>query len=93
MDKRKPIMKEYTAAVEIQSLKSKVPTDFRFEETKISVDLTKVVWFKEYFHVATSKFQETHTEVLMYGDQSPIILVVGYQELKKDINNKNNKHA
>lgn len=52
-------MKEYTAAVEIQSLKSKVPTDFRFEETKISVDLTKVVWFKEYFHVATSKFQET----------------------------------
>lgn len=29
----------------------------------------------------------------MYGDQSPIILVVGYQELKNDINNKNNKHA
>ena len=28
-------MKEYIAAVEIQSLKSKVPTDFRFEETKI----------------------------------------------------------
>ena len=51
-------MKEYIAAVEIQSLKSKVPTDFRFEETKICIDLDKVVWFKEYFHVATDKFQK-----------------------------------
>ena len=86
-------MKEYNAAVAVQSLKSKVPTDFRLEVTKISIDLSKVVWFKEYFHIATDKFKDTHTEVLMFGHQNPIILVVGYEQLKKDINNKNNKHA
>ncbi len=78
-------MKEYIAAVEIQSLKSKVPTDFRFEETKICIDLDKVVWFKEYFHVATDKFQNTHTEVLLFGQSKPIILVVAYDQLKKEI--------
>ena len=60
-------MKEYNIAVEVQSLKSKVPTDFRFEETKISIDLNKVVWFKQYWHVGTDKFQESHTEVLLFG--------------------------
>ena len=91
MAKRKPKMKEYTAAVAIQSLKSKVPTDFRFEETKICIDLSKIVWFKEYFHVATDKFKSTHTEVLLFGQSDPIILVIGYEDLKKDINKKNKK--
>lgn len=84
-------MKEYIAAVAVQSLKSKVPTDFRFEETKISIDLNKVIWFKEYFHRATDKFQRTHTEVLLFGQSEPIILVIGYEDLKKDINKKNKK--
>lgn len=84
-------MKEYTAAVEIQSRKSKVPTDFRFEQTKICIDLSKVVWFKEYFHVATDKFQNTHAEVLLFGQIKPIILVIGYEELKKDILTFQNK--
>ena len=78
-------MKEYNIAVEVQSLKSKVPTDFRFEETKISIDLNKVVWFKQYWHIGTDKFQESHTEVLLFGQSKPIILVIGYEQLKKDI--------
>lgn len=78
-------MKEYIAAVEVQSLQSKVPTDFRFEETKIRIDLDKVVWFKEYFHVATDKFQDTHTEVLLFGQNKPIILVIPYETLWQDI--------
>jgi len=84
-------MKEYNIAVEVQSLKSKVPTDFRFEETKISIDLNKVVWFKQYWHVGTDKFQESHTEVLLFGQSKPIILVIGYEQLKKDINKQNKK--
>lgn len=84
-------MKEYNIAVEVQSLKSKVPTDFRFEETKISIDLNKVVWFKQYWHIGTDKFQESHTEVLLFGQSKPIILVIGYEQLKKDINKQNKK--
>lgn len=91
MVKRQQTMKEYIAAVEIQSRKSKVPTDFRFEQTKICIDLSKVVWFKEYFHVATDKFQNTHAEVLLFGQSKPIILVIGYEELKKDILTFQNK--
>jgi len=86
-------MKEYKAAVLVQSLKSKVPTDFRFEETKISLDLDDVVWFKEYFHMSTNKFKSSHTEVLMHGQGTPIVLVVGYEQMKKDINNKNKKNG
>lgn len=78
-------MVEYIAAVEVQSRKSKVPTDFRFEETKIRIDLGKIVWFKEYFHIATNKFKNTHTEVLLFGQSKPIILVIGYNELWEDI--------
>ena len=78
-------MKEYIAAVEVQSRKSKVPTDFRFEETKIRIDLNKIVWFKEYFHVATNKFQDSHTEVLLFGQSKPIILVICYNKLWEDI--------
>lgn len=86
MAKRKPKMKEYIAAVAVQSLQSKVPTDFRFEETKIMLDLERVVWFKEFFHPRTDKFQSTHTEILIFGQSSPIVLVIGYEEFKKDIN-------
>lgn len=77
---------EFTAAVAIQSLKSKVPTDFRFEYTQISIDLSTVVYFKEYFHVATSEFKNTHIEVLLQNQASPIILVVGYEDFKQLLN-------
>jgi hypothetical protein len=75
--------KEFTAAVAVQSLKSKVPTDFRFEETKISIDLDKIVWYKEYWHVGTNKFKTTYTEVYVDGTDKPVILVIGYEDLKK----------
>lgn len=75
--------KEFTAAVAVQSLKSKVPTDFRFEETKISIDLDKIVWYKEYWHVGTNKFKTTYTEVCVDGTDKPVILVIGYEDLKK----------
>ena len=77
---------EFTAAVAIQSLKSKVPTDFRFEYTQISIDLSTVVYFKEYFLVATSEFKNTHIEVLLQNQASPIILVVGYEDFKQLLN-------
>ncbi len=77
---------KWRAAVAVQSLQSKVPTDFRFEETKIMLDLERVVWFKEFFHPRTDKFQSTHTEILIFGQSSPIVLVIGYEEFKKDIN-------
>ena len=83
-------MEEFIIAVEVQSLKSKVPTDFRFEETKIMLNLNSVVWFKEYWHVATDKFQDSHTEVLIQGTSKPITIVIGYEEFKKKFNNKNN---
>ncbi len=77
---------EFTAAVAIQSLKSKVPTDFRFEETKISVDLDKIIWFKQYWHLGTDKFKETYTEVMFSDNSKPIIFVIGYEELKNILN-------
>ena len=51
----------------------------------MQIDLSKIVWFKEYFHVSTNKFQNTHTEVLLFGQSKPIILVVAYDQLKKEI--------
>ena len=65
--------KEFTAAVAVQSLKSKVPTDFRFEETKISIDLDMIVWYKQYWHIGTDKFKESHTEVCIAGINNPVI--------------------
>tara|TARA_R100000388_G_C7188744_1_gene132431 strand:+ start:232 stop:483 length:252 start_codon:yes stop_codon:yes gene_type:complete len=78
--------KEFTAAVAVQSLKSKVPTDFRFEETKISIDLDMIVWYKQYWHIGTDKFKESHTEVCIAGINNPVILVIGYEDLKKIMN-------
>ena len=78
--------KEFTTAVAVQSLKSKVPTDFRFEDTQISVDLDMIIWFKQYWHAATDKFKDTHTEVCFAGLSSPVILVINYNELKELLN-------
>jgi len=85
--KRQSIMKEYIAAVAVQSLKSKVPTDFRFEETKIMINLDRVSWFKQYWNVATEKFKHTYTEVLIHGQEIPILIVIPYEEFKQDISN------
>lgn len=80
-------MKEFIATVAVQSKHSKVPTDFRFEKTKVMIDLSRVIFFKEYYHIPTEKFMSTHIEVVVYGQQVPLCLEIGYDDFRKEIGN------
>lgn len=75
--------KEFTVSVAIQSKQSRVPTDFRFEDTKITLELDDVIYFKEYFHYNTDKFQKEYTDVLLRGLSIPIILKIKYDDFKE----------
>ena len=81
-------LKEFTAAVPIQSKTSKIPTDFTFGLTLITLDLSDIAFFKQYFHVGREAFQEDYTEVLMKGHHEPIVLKIGYEEFKEHFNKK-----
>ncbi len=86
MDKRQPMkLKEFTAAVPIQSSTSRIPTDFAFFETMITIDLEDIAYFKQYFHLGREAFQDDYTEVLMKGAEKPIVLRIGYEEFKNNI--------
>jgi len=78
-------LKEFTAAVPIQSSTSKIPTDFQFYMTKVTIDLNDVAYFKQYFHYGREAFQDDYTEVLMKGAEKPIVLQIGYEEFKSEI--------
>jgi hypothetical protein len=75
--------KEFTLALAIQSKHSKVPTDFRFENTRITLELDDVSYFKEYFHHATDKHQKDYTDVLLKGSSNPVTLKIGYDDFKE----------
>tara|TARA_R100000541_G_scaffold370_11_gene3207 strand:+ start:14778 stop:15026 length:249 start_codon:yes stop_codon:yes gene_type:complete len=77
-------LKEYTAAIAIQSSTSKIPTDFQFHETLITIDLEDIAYFKQYFHLGREAFQKDYTEILMKGAEKPIVLKIGYKQFKKD---------
>jgi len=77
--------KEYTVAIAIQSKHSKVPTDFRFENTSIMLDLDQVIWCKQYFHEATDKFKDEYTDILIFGQSKPITLKINYEKFKKQL--------
>tara|TARA_R110002012_G_scaffold3265_1_gene15220 strand:+ start:6286 stop:6543 length:258 start_codon:yes stop_codon:yes gene_type:complete len=81
--------KEFIVALAIQSKKSKVPTDFRFETTKIMLDLDKVIWCKQYFHEATDEFNDDYTNIFVDGQNDEMTLQVNYDDFKKLL--KNNK--
>tara|TARA_R110001592_G_scaffold85153_8_gene251543 strand:+ start:15035 stop:15292 length:258 start_codon:yes stop_codon:yes gene_type:complete len=81
--------KEFIVALAIQSKKSKVPTDFRFETTKIMLDLNKVIWCKQYFHEATDKFNDDYTNVFIDGQNDEMTIQINYDDFKKIL--KNNK--
>ena len=75
--------KEFIVAIAIQSKYSKIPTDFRFENTKIMIDLDKVVWCKQYFHEATDEFKNDYTDVFIDGQSEAITLQHNYADFKK----------
>ena len=75
--------KEFIVAVAIQSKKSKVPTDFRFETTRIMIDLNKVIWCKEYFHEATDEFNGDYTDIFVSGQDKQMTLQINYDDFKK----------
>jgi len=75
--------KEFIVAIAIQSKHSKVPTDFRFENTKIMIDLDQVVWCKQYFHEATDMFKDDYTDIFINGQNEPITLQINYDDFKK----------
>ena len=78
-------LKEFIAAVPVQSNTSKVPTDFTFFMTKVTIDLNDIAYFKQYFHYGREAFQNDYTEVLMKGAEKAIVLKIGYEEFKKEI--------
>jgi|TARA_R110002020_G_scaffold17044_16_gene60334 hypothetical protein len=78
-------LKEFTAAVPIQSKTSKIPTDFQFYMTLVTIDLDDIAYFKQYFHPGREAFQDDYTEVLMKGAEKPIVLQIAYKKFKKQI--------
>ena len=80
--------KEFIVAIAIQSKHSKIPKDFRFENTKIMIDLDKVVWCKQYFHEATDEFKDDYTDVFIDGQSEAITLQHNYADFKKLLKNK-----
>ena len=75
--------KEFIVALAIQSKRSKVPTDFRFETTKIMLDINKVIWCKQYFHEATDEFKHDYTDIFVEGQDKQMTLQISYEEFKK----------
>lgn len=86
-------MKEFITTVAVQSKHSKVPTDFRFEKTKVMIDLGKVIFFREYYHPGTEKFMDSHVEVVVHGQQVPLYLEISYIDFKKEMENHFNPNA
>jgi hypothetical protein len=86
-------MKEFITTIAVQSKHSKVPTDFRFEKTKVMIDLSKVIYFREYYHPGTEKFMDTHVEVVVFGQSVPLYLEMSYKEFKKEMENHFNPNA